>query len=343
MNKLKQKIIITKIFLIFLGIIMIKYIEYSSIFFWLKDEFSQMKGIKLYAIFKIDEFLLSLFNKFGYDFDFQLIKIIQEKKLKHKFFSFLILIIFIFMHLYALNIFYFCTWLILNDIDKNFFLIYLKVNFIEFKQANKAFKSVHNFMTNDIFDRFLNYFILIFIGINGINERKIKFNLNNIYFRRICLYLISELISDYLKGIISFKINNMNPKNIKLFLKEEIKFYEELDINNNENNENLYKYLKDTKLYKNNSEYIYKENLICLLLNINIYPFVIIFINQIFLQYKFFSFLTIFKILILIIIKFLLENIIKTFNNEPEHYQKKDNEFILLNTNERKENKIKKN
>ena len=54
MNKLKQKIIITKIFLIFLGIIMIKYIEYSSIFCWLKKEFSQMKGIKLYAIFKID-------------------------------------------------------------------------------------------------------------------------------------------------------------------------------------------------------------------------------------------------------------------------------------------------
>ena len=113
---------------------------------------------------------------------------------------------------------------ILNDIDKSFYLIYLKVNFIEFKQANKAFKSVHNFITNDIFDRFLNYFLIFFISINLINEGKIKFDLNNIYFKRICLYLISELISDYIKGIIIFKINNINPKNIKLFLKEEIKF-----------------------------------------------------------------------------------------------------------------------
>jgi hypothetical protein len=204
---------------------MIVYIEHSSNFCWLKEEFSQMKGIKLYAIFKIDEFLLSLFNKFGYDFDIQLIKIFNEKKLKHKCFSFLILNIFMFMHLYALNVFYFCTWLILNDIDKHFFLIYLKVNFVEFKQANKSFKSVQNFMANDILDRFLNYFMLIFIGINGINERKIQFNLNNVYFKRICLYLISEFVSDHLKGIISFKINNMHPKNIKLFLKEEIKFY----------------------------------------------------------------------------------------------------------------------
>ena len=176
-----------------------EYIIKSNMFIWLKDEFSKMKGIKLYSIFKIVEYILSLFNKFGYDMDIQLLRIINAKKIKHKFFSSLILIIFIYLNIYIFNIFYFCTWLILNDIEKNFLLIYLKVNFIEFKQANKAFKSIHNFLANDIFDRFLNFFIII-----------------------------SEFVSDYLKGIITFKINNLNPKCIKLFLIEEIYFYKEI-------------------------------------------------------------------------------------------------------------------
>ena len=337
MNKTKEKLLKVKTLLIIIGIIMIIYIEHSSNYFWLKEEFSKMKGIKLYTIFKIVEYILLLLNKYGNDIDFQLIKIIQEKKIKHKFFSFLLLNIFIFIHLYSLNIFYFCTCLILNDIDKSFYLIYLKVNFIEFKQANKAFKSVHNFITNDIFDRFLNYFLIFFISINLINEGKIKFDLNNIYFKRICLYLISELISDYIKGIIIFKINNINPKNIKLFLKEEIKFYQEkINIDKkNENKENIYTFLKETNLYKNYNELNYKESIICSLLNINIYPFIIIFFYQIFLQYKFFSFYTLFKILILIIIKSALEILIKCFNSDLNVLSEKVNQFILSNDNEK--------
>ena len=264
----------------------------------------------------------------------KLIKIIKEKKIKHKLFSFLILNIFIFIHLYSLNIFYFCTFIILNDIDKSFYLIYLKVNFIEFKQANKAFKSVHNFITNDIFDRFLNYFLFIFIGINFINEKKIKFDLSNVYFKRICLYLISELISDYLKGIVTFKINNINPKNIKLFLKEEIKFYQEI-FNKSENKDNIYNLLKETKLHQNYIDLNYRENLICSLLNIDMYPFVIIFLNQIFLKYKFFSFYTLFKIMILVMNKYILEILIKGFNSDLNVLSEKDNQFISSNDSEK--------
>jgi hypothetical protein len=226
LNKLKSNISIIKIVLIIIGIIINKYIENSSEFLWLKNEFSQMKGIKLYSIFKIVEYIILLFNKFGYDMDLQIYKIIETKKLKQKIFSFIILLLFIFLNLYFFNIYYYCTWLILNDIEKNFFLIYLKVNFIEFKQANKSFKSLHNYLANDIFDRFFNIFIMIFVCIDGINENKIQINFNNIYFKRICLYFISEFISDYLKGIIAFKINNINPKCIKIFLKEMNHFYE---------------------------------------------------------------------------------------------------------------------
>ena len=319
-----------------------EYIIKSNMFIWLKDEFSKMKGIKLYSIFKIVEYILSLFNKFGYDMDIQLLRIINAKKIKHKFFSSLIIIIFIFLNIYIFNIFYFCTWLILNDIEKNFLLIYLKVNFIEFKQANKAFKSIHNFLANDIFDRFLNFFIMTFILLKGFIENKIQIDFNNIYFKRICFYCIAEFISDYLKGIITFKINNLNPKCIKLFLIEEIYFYKELD--NSKSDINSYFYLKDTNIYNSYTSFIHKESLICILLNINIYPFIIIFIREIFLKDKIFSLFTIPKIFLLIIIKYVLEALIERFDNKFLHNIKSDNRDInskLSKNISNKENKRK--
>ena len=338
-NKRKENLSIIKIFLIIIGIIMNQYILKSNIFIWLKDEFSQMKGIKLYSIFKIVEYILLLFNKFGFDMDIQIIKIISAKKTKHKIFSFLILLIFIFLNIYVLNIFYFCTWLIINDNEKSFFLIYLKVNFIEFKQANKAFKSIHNFLANDIYDRFLNFFILICIIINGLIEKKIKISFDNIYFKRICLYFFSELFSDYLKGIIVFKINNLNPKSIKKFLKEEIQFYQELDNNKKDENKNKneYIYLKDTNLSDNYIPFINKESIICILLNINIYPFIIILMTEFFFKNKFLTFYTIAKLFILVIIKYTLEEMIKLFNTKFNKNIKSENQVI----NSLNEDKIK--
>lgn len=336
-NKGKENLLIIKAFLIIIGTIMNEYILKLNMFIWLKDEFSQMKGIKLYSIFKIVEYILLLFNKFGYDLDIQIIKIISAKKTKHKIFSFLILLIFIFLNIYVLNIFYFCTWLIINDNEKSFFLIYLKVNFIEFKQANKAFKSIHNFLASDIYDRFLNFFILIFIIINGLIENKIKINFGNIYFKRICLYFFSELISDYLKGIIVFKINNLNPKNIKAFLKEETQFYQELDnINKKDENKNKYIHLKDIKFIETYTTFINKENLICILLNINIFPFIIILMTELFFKYKLLSFFTIAKIFILVIIKHTLEKIIKLFNSKFNNKNIKEENQVINSLNEDK-------
>ena len=317
-----------------------EYILKSNMFIWLKEEFSQMKGIKLYSIFKIVEYILSLFNKFLYDLDIQIYTIISAKKIKHKFFSFFILLSFIFFNIYVLNIFYFCTWLILNDIEKNFFLIYLKVNFIEFKQANKAFKSIHNFLASDIYDRFLNFFILICIVINGFFDNKIKIDLDNVYFKRICLYFFSELISDYLKGIIIFKINNLNPKSIKAFLKEEIDFYTQLDNNKKNKNKNKYIYLKDINTIDDHISFVYKESLICILLNINIYPFIIILIKEIFFRQKFFFFYSIVKIFIIVIVKFILEKVIQRFNINNNNHIKDENQIINI-ISDKFEDKIK--
>ena len=77
------------------------------------------------------------------------------------------------------------------------------------------------------------------------------------------------------------------------------------------------------------------QKLICSLLNINIYPFVIIFLNQIFLKYKFFSFYTLFKIMILVMIKNILEILIKGFTSDLNVLSEKDNQFISSNDSEK--------
>ena len=218
-----------------------------------------------------------MINKFFHDFDLQLLKIINTKKRKHKIFTFLLLSIFLYANIYIYILFYYCTWLIINDNNKSFISIYLKVNYIEFKQSNKSFKSLHHFLSNDIYDRFLNYFILFFIFINGFIDGNIKINFQNIYLKRIFIYFFSEFISDYLKAIILFKLSNINPKNIKLFLKEEIIFYKKLEKNDKISNVKYY-FFKHIKLYEQHLYAINIENVFPMILNINILPFCIIFL-----------------------------------------------------------------
>jgi hypothetical protein len=250
------------------------FIDKLDIFQYIKEELSKIKGIKLYSTFKIIEYVIILSNKFLYDIDLQILKIIKARKLKYKIMSLLILHLFLFANIYIIHLFYYCNYLIIYDDNKYLIPIYLKVNYIEFKQSNKSFKSIHNFLSSDINDRFLNYLVLFFVIIDGFTEKKITYNINNVYLKRILFCFIAEFISDYLKGIIIFKTNNLNPKDIKKFLNEEIKFYNQISSKEIEYEE--YKFLKNTKHIKNTNN-ISEENIISIILNINIFSYSIIF------------------------------------------------------------------
>lgn len=303
----KEKIYILKLLLLLLGIIIKSHIDNSYIFKWVKNELLEIKGMKLYSIFKIIEYMLLLINKFGYDLDLQLLKIINAKKTKQKIISFVFLVIYLYINIYLLVLFYYCTWLIIFDNNKGFMQIYLKFNYIKFKQSNKSFKSLHNILSNDIHDRLLNYFILVFIFINGYIECEVKLNINNIYLKRILFCFFAEFISDYIKGIILFKINNINPKAIKKFLKEEMIYYKELK---NEEKNKEYNLLKNIKLYEQYSDIIDRENIICMFLNISILPFCILFLDFFVLQIKIFFLYKIIIFAFLICIKIFNEKII---------------------------------
>lgn len=322
-----------KIVLIIIGVIIKDQIDNSSTLKYIKDEFSKAKGIKLYSIFKIIEYVLLLSKKFSFDLDLQLLKIIKAKKYKHKIITFIILCSFIYVNIYIIILFYYCTWLIINDNNKSFIPIYLKVNYIEFKQSNKTFKSIHQFLSNDIHDRFLNYFVLFFVLVNGVIDNNIYIDKNNIFLRKILFCFLAEFISDYLKGIILFKISNINPKNIKIFLKEEIIYYNKIDIKDNK-----YLFLENSKFYESSLNIIDKENIFPMMLNINIYPFCVIFLHYFFIKIKIghlykFTFFTFF-----VILKYLNEKIIGLFK-----FSKLDNKENLFKgrLNGKGNNKIK--
>ena len=265
--------------------------------------------------------------------DLQLLKIIKAKKYKHKIITFIILCSFIYVNIYIIILFYYCTWLIINDNNKSFIPIYLKVNYIEFKQSNKTFKSIHQFLSNDIHDRFLNYFVLFFIFVNGVLDKTIYIDKNNIYLRRILFCFIAEFISDYLKGIILFKIGNINPKNIKMFLNEEIIYYNKIDIKGNK-----YLFLENSKLYESSLNIIDKENIFPMMLNINIYPFCVIFLHYFFIRIKINHIYKFTFFIFFIILKYLNEKIIGLFKTSKIE----DKEiFIKGRLNEKGNNKIK--
>ena len=309
---IKEKVYIMKILLIIIGL-KIKYLLDNSISFkWIKSELLQIKGIKLYSIFKIIEYILLITNKFGHDLDLQLIKIINAKKIKHKILSFIIYIIFLYANIFILILFYYCTWLIITDDNKSFIPIYLKVNYIEFKQSNKSFKSIHNYLSNEIYDRFLNYYILFFIFINCFNKINFKLNITNIYFKRILFCYIAEIISDYLKGVILFKISNIDSKNIKKFLKEEIIYYRNLKDNIKDNND-VFTLIKNVNLFEQYLYNIDKENILPMILNINIFPFCIILLYYFLFQINFCFTFKIIIFLFLICLKKINEKIIDCY------------------------------
>ena len=301
-----------KIILFIIGLIIKYHLDNSFSFKWIKDELLEIKGIKLYSIFKIIEYILLLTNRFGHDLDLQLIKIIKAEKIKHKILSFLIYTIFLYANIIILILFYYCTWLIITDDNKSFIPIYLKVNYIEFKQSNKSFKSIHNYLSNEIYDRFLNFFILFFIVINCFNNINFKLNITNIYFKRILFCFIAEIISDYLKGIILFKLSNKDSKSIKKFLKEEIIFYRNLKDNIKDNNE-IFKLLKNVNLFEQYLCNIDKENFLPMILNINIFPFCIILLYYFLFQINIYFSLKIILFLLLIVLKKINEKIVDLY------------------------------
>ena len=275
------------------------------------------------------EFIIILLNRITKDLDIQIITIINEKKKKHKFFSFIILIIIIHFYVLFFYLYIFSVKSILNDPEKSLIPLLFKLNYIELKKCVKPLKKKNFFnqICIDIFDRFFNCFVLFFILVTDYSNNKNIILNNNFYLKRFLFVLLFEILFDYLKDLIVFRVSLFNPKILKLMSKELIIYYEMLinekenEIEKNFENKTLILIGKQYKYHKY-VNYIDDVGIIMTMTiqnNIIIYSIfiVVLIFDEIF---KFFM-LKIYLIVVLVVIKILNEKFIefllnkKNFNN----------------------------
>ena len=243
---------------------------------------------------------------------------------------------------------------ILNDPEKSLIPLLFKLNYIELKKCVKPLKKKNFFnqICIDIFDRFFNCFVLFFILVTDYSNNKNIILNNNFYLKRFLFVLLFEILFDYLKDLIVFRVSLFNPKILKLMSKELIIYYEMLinekenEIEKNFENKTLILIGKQYKYHKY-VNYIDDVGIIMTMTiqnNIIIYSIfiVVLIFDEIF---KFFM-LKIYLIVVLVVIKILNEKFIefllnkKNFNNN----NKKIIDFneIELYVNAKEENKTEK-
>ena len=276
----------------------------------------------------------------------QILTIINERKKKHKFFSFIILIIIIHFYVLFFYLYIFSVKSILNDPEKSLIPLLFKLNYIELKKCVKPLKKKNFFnqICIDIFDRFFNCFVLIFIFISDYSNNKN----NHFYLNRFLFVLLFEILFDYLKDLIVFRVSLFNPKILKLMSKELIIYYEMLikkenEIEKNFENKTLILIGKQYKYHK----YINYIDDIGIIITMTVQNNIIIYsiFTFVLIFYVFNLFmLKIYLILVLIVIKILNEKFIKYLinkkNNIKNNNKKIDFNEIELYVNAKEENKI---
>lgn len=224
--------------------------------------------MKIFACIRIIEFLNILLNKFNRDYDFQLISLIKRPKLKDKVLSLIMLLFSI-----TLNIVSFWSYIIsisiaLNDQNNFIYAIFIKLNFKGMKKSKNKFKKgkILANMLNEIYDRFFVVTCVILVILQNYYDNKLNSHNCMDYLQKVLFLITSEVIFDWLRNIIIFKISDFKPNFIKTITYEICFYHDKLKYNCHNRNgacdkfssEVLSNYVKS--LDKISLEYISKSN-----------------------------------------------------------------------------------
>ena len=240
-----------------------------------------------------------LLNNFNIDYEIQLISIIQQVKLKKKIISLIILILSLFLNIVTYWSYMICISIVLNDPSNFIYPLFMKLNFYEIKKSGKIQKKkkVFNVVTYEIYDRFFLFSCLFLVVFQNFSDNKINSHNFIDYSFRILFLIFIEIVFDWIKDIVIFKISDIKPKVIKsitldlVILHEKLKyntfnsnggasgqFSESKDSNKTNDISNYLKLIDQEKLNftnKNNfnrySNYIDYDNILCLELNNNVF------------------------------------------------------------------------
>ena len=288
----KFKLIYIKILTFFTGLFICNKIEETKPIIYFYDILDNYKGLKIFTLQKVIEFICILMNRFFREFDIQILSIIYEKKLKNKIFTYLFIIVCLSINIISILSYIFCVNRILNDPKKSIYPLLFKINYIELKKCGKPIKK-KNFMSQlntDIFDRFFNFFVIFNILFIDYSNNKIldyKF-----YFSRISYLFFFEIFFDYIKNYVIYRISYFNSKILKYVSYEIAVYYFQLKENifTKQNLTEKEQFLKNKKLYIIGKQYKYdkfseilpSDDIICLTLQNGMLIYCIILINSIF-------------------------------------------------------------
>lgn len=189
--------------------------------------------MKIFTFIRIIEFFSILLNKFNRDYDAQLFSLVRDSKLKKNILNYLILILSLFLNIVTFWSFMISLSIVLNDPNNFIYPLFLKLNYIEMKKSgkNRKKKKILDVILFEIYDRFFVFFSLVFVVIQNYSDNKINSHNFVDYSYRIFFLILSEILFDWIRNIIVFKVSDLKPSLIKLVTYELVLFHDKLKYN----------------------------------------------------------------------------------------------------------------
>lgn len=327
-----------------------------------------LNGMKIFAFVKSLEFLNLLLNKCNNDFDVQLFLMIKETKVKKKLICLLIQLISLFLNIITFWSYMICLSIILNDPGNMIYPLVLKLNYFGMKKSGKSKKKkkIMDLIYIEVYDRFFTIFSLLAVITQNYNENKINSHNFLDYFQRVFYFIAAEILFDWIRNIITFKISQLKPSIYKQITLEMILLHEKLKYNSiNQNggsdhsmmDNRMITYLRIIEegkieiLTKKNESLKYTklldtDNAISLILQTNSTTYCILLVSFIFQKFGFFSLKFFLIILLLLVIRknlqisfshYLVDNNLKFFESEESSGSESSSDDVLRNNVQEKE------
>ncbi len=142
----------------------------------------------------------------------------------------------------------------------------MKLNFMDMKRSGKHLKEnkLLYIFFYEIYDRFCVIFCLVMVIIQNYNENKINSHNFIDYFNRAGFVILAEILFDWLRNIISFKISNIRPNLIKSLTFELVLLHDKLRYNSFNSNGNNICVSNSSQLLSNYLKFLENEELVLL-------------------------------------------------------------------------------
>lgn len=337
-NMIRYKLHLMKIVLFIIGLLIKKYLERTYPLFYIQSKLGSLRGIKIFALLKIIEFITILLNRCHKDYEIQLLTIFNEKKIKHKIFSFAVLIGTLSLNMVAFWSYMISISLTLNDPSNAIYPLFFKINYIELKKCGKPIKkkNIMGSLVTDIYDRFFNFFVFSIVIFQNYHDKKSTSHNFIDYFYRMVFIFIFEVVFDWVKNFVIFRISYFNPKIVKLVTYEIALYHDKLRHNCFNSNGSItrtkhskyIKYLESKELlivgkqyrYEKYLSYLGYDSVMCLTLHTNILIFCLMITNVFFstVNISMIMFLLLITGLVIIrkILQFAISNFVVNFNKK---------------------------